>query len=96
MRHALVPLALFALLAAPTSALAVSDDQVKTWANAAAKECAANADAASKHIFEALVADEEGHFEAFDTQLEHLKRFGPNYLALQALGKESGEGEGAA
>lgn len=64
--------------------------------NAAAKECAANADAASKHIFEALVADEEGHFEAFDTQLEHLKRFGPNYLALQALGKESGEGEGAA
>jgi bacterioferritin len=41
------------------------------------------------------VADEEAHFEAYDKQLEHLKRFGPNYLALQALGKESGETEAA-
>lgn len=59
--------------------------------NAAAKECAANADSISKSLFEALVADEEGHFDAYDKQLEHLKRFGPNYLALQALGKEGGE-----
>jgi bacterioferritin len=63
--------------------------------NAAAKECAANADSASKQIFEALVADEEGHFEAYDKQLEHLKRFGPNYLALQALGKEEAGSEAA-
>jgi bacterioferritin len=64
--------------------------------NQAAQECAANADAVSKQIFEALVGDEEGHFDAFDKQLEHLKRFGPNYLALQSLGKKVGEGEGGA
>lgn len=63
--------------------------------NKAAQECAANADSISKQMFEALVADEEGHFDAYDKQLEHLKRFGPNYLALQALGQEGGEAEKA-
>lgn len=48
-------------------------------------ECGANADAVSKQIFEALVSDEETHFDAFDKQLENIKRFGPNYLALQSF-----------
>jgi bacterioferritin len=63
--------------------------------NVAAKECAANSDSASEQLFEALVADEEGHFDAYDKQLEHLRRFGPNYLALQALGGDAGEGQSA-
>jgi bacterioferritin len=56
--------------------------------NRSAQECAANADAASKQIFESLVGDEEGHFDEFDKQLDHIHRFGPNYLALQSFGKE--------
>ena len=44
-----------------------------------------NADAASKQMFEALVNDEERHFAEFDKQLDNIKRFGPNYLALQSF-----------
>jgi len=56
--------------------------------NQAAQECGANADAATKGVFEALVDDEEGHFAEFDKQLDHANRFGPTYLALQSFGKE--------
>lgn len=56
--------------------------------NKAARKCAANADAATKQIFESLVADEEQHFAEFDKQLEHSRRFGPTYLMLQSLGTE--------
>ncbi|RPJ58338.1 MAG: bacterioferritin [Acidobacteria bacterium] len=55
--------------------------------NRAAQECSADADAVSKQIFEALVGDEEGHFDAFDRQLDNIKRFGPSYLALQSFQK---------
>jgi bacterioferritin len=55
--------------------------------NKAAQECGASADAATKEIFESLVGDEEGHFDAFDNQLDHIRRFGPAYLALQSFGK---------
>ena len=51
------------------------------WAN----ECAANADAISKQLFESLVGDEEKHFDQFDTELDNLTRFGDSYLALQSI-----------
>jgi len=51
------------------------------WAN----ECGANADSVSKKIFEDLVGDEERHFDQFDTELDNLKKFGENYLALQSI-----------
>lgn len=51
------------------------------WAN----ECSANADSASKTIFENLVVDEERHFDQFETQLDHLDRFGEQFLALQSI-----------
>ncbi|MGJ5819381.1 bacterioferritin [Paludibaculum fermentans] len=54
--------------------------------NKAAQQCGANADAATKQLFEALVADEEAHQDAFDKQLENIKRFGLSYLALQSFG----------
>jgi bacterioferritin len=53
--------------------------------NKSALECSANADAVSKQLFESLVADEEGHFDAFDKQLDNIKRFGLSYLALQSF-----------
>jgi len=52
-------------------------------------ECAENLDAASKQLFEELVKDEEGHFDAFDKQQAHIHQFGPAYLALQSFGRET-------
>jgi len=64
------------------------------WAN----ESAANADSATKQIFEGLVADEERHFDQYDTEMENLKKFGERYLALQSIERskkrESGPGAG--
>ena len=57
-----------------------------------ALECSANADSASKQIFEGLVGDEEGHYDIFDKQLENIKRFGPNYLALQSFEEAASAG----
>ncbi len=54
-----------------------------------ARECSENLDAASKQIFEELIGDEEGHFDEFDKQQEHIHQFGPAYLALQSFGKEA-------
>lgn len=51
------------------------------WAN----ECAANADSVSKKLFEALVEEEERHFDQYDVEMENLKKFGDNYLALQSI-----------
>ncbi len=51
------------------------------WAN----ECASNADSVSKKLFELLVEDEERHFDQFDVEMENLRKFGDNYLALQSI-----------
>jgi bacterioferritin len=51
------------------------------WAN----ECSANADSASKKVFEDLVLDEEGHFDQYDTEMENIDKFGESYLALQSM-----------
>jgi len=53
--------------------------------NHAAQECGANADAATKLLFERLVGDEEGHKDAYEQQLENIQRFGQRYLALQSF-----------
>jgi len=36
-------------------------------------------------LFESLVVDEERHFNQYDDEIENLKRFGDNYLALQSM-----------
>lgn len=51
------------------------------WAN----ECSKNNDSATKKIFEALVDDEERHFDQYDKEIDNLKKFGANYLALQSI-----------
>jgi len=50
-----------------------------------ALECSKNADSATKKIFEALVDDEERHFDQYDKEIENLVKFGDNYLALQSI-----------
>jgi len=53
--------------------------------NRMANECAANADSATKKIFEELVDDEERHYDQYDTELDNLAKFGKDYLALQSI-----------
>lgn len=53
--------------------------------NRMAVECAQNADSQSKKLFEELVADEERHYDQYDTELGNLARFGKDYLALQSI-----------
>ena len=66
-------------------AMAMEEGGVQTY-NQSALECGANADAASKQIFEKLVGDEEGHFDQFEKQRDNIHRFGLSYLALQSFG----------
>ena len=56
-------------------------DRYNLWAN----ECSANADAISKKVFEELVADEERHYDQYDTEVDNLEKFGDRYLALQSI-----------
>ena len=58
-----------------------SANDYNLWAN----ECSKNADSVSKKLFEALVEDEERHFDQFDVEMENLRKFGDNYLALQSI-----------
>jgi bacterioferritin len=69
-----------------------SAKEYNMWAN----ECAANADSNTKQLFESLVTDEETHFDQYDTELENLKKFGANYLALQSIERIKGRNAGAA
>jgi bacterioferritin len=76
-------------------AMAMEEDGIQTY-NKAALECAANADSASKQLFEQLVKDEEGHFSQYEKQRDNVKRFGPSYLALQSFGGGASESSLAA
>lgn len=58
-----------------------SANDYNLWAN----ECSANNDAVSKKLFETLVEDEEGHYNQYDDEMENMKKFGDNYLALQSI-----------
>lgn len=62
----------------------MEEDSVKQY-NLWANECSANADAASRQIFEALIADEERHFDQYDNEMVNIDKFGEKYLALQSL-----------
>ena len=60
------------------------------WAN----QSSANADSATKQIFEGLVADEERHYDQYDTEADNLKKFGDRYLALQSIERSKNIGAG--
>mgnify|MGYP000836895446 FL=1 len=64
--------------------------------NAWAQECAANADAVSKKLFETLVAEEEVHQDQYETELDNLEKFGANYLALQSVERSKSVAVGTA
>jgi len=60
------------------------------WAN----ECSANADSASKKLFEDLVMDEERHYDQYDNEIDAMKKFGENYLALQSIERSKNRASG--
>lgn len=67
-----------------------SANDYNKWAN----ECAQNADSVSKKLFELLVGDEERHFDQYDVEMENLRKFGDNYLALQSIERSKNLGTG--
>ena len=62
--------------------------------NQLANECGANADSASKKLFEDLVVDEERHYDQYDQELDNMARFGDRYLALQSIERSKSRGAG--
>ena len=75
----------------------MEEDSAKDY-NLWANECSANADAASRKVFESLVDDEERHFDQYDIEMGNIKKFGDGYLALQSIEgskNRSGGGEAA-
>lgn len=63
--------------------------------NKFANESAANADAVTKKLFEQLVADEERHYDQYDTEVENITKFGERYLALQSIERSRSTSAGA-
>ncbi len=59
-----------------------------------ALECSQNFDSVSKSLFESLVVDEERHFNQYDDEINNLKKFGDNYLALQSIERSKTIGGG--
>jgi bacterioferritin len=81
----------------PQKMLAMARDMEEQSAlayNRWASECGANADSMSKALFESLVADEERHYDQYDTELENMSKFGDNYLALQSMERSKSRAAG--
>lgn len=62
--------------------------------NRSANECSANADSATKQLFERLVTDEERHFDQYDNEIDAMQKFGDNYLALQSIERSKNRAAG--
>jgi bacterioferritin len=72
----------------------MEEDSARTY-NLYANECAANADSASKQLFEQLVVDEERHYDQYDVEVENITKFGERYLALQSIERSKNVAGGA-
>ncbi|MBS1272286.1 MAG: Bacterioferritin [Candidatus Marinimicrobia bacterium] len=70
------------------------EEDSATSYNKWAKECADNADSASRKLFENLVDDEERHYDQYDDELDAMERFGDRYLALQSIERSKATSSG--
>lgn len=64
--------------------LSMEEQSIKDY-NSSIIACTTNSDSVTRKLFEQLVMDEERHMDQFDTELENLKKFGDQYLALQSI-----------
>ncbi|MBD3177372.1 MAG: bacterioferritin [Armatimonadia bacterium] len=71
----------------------LEDDAVVMY-NKFAKQCGEIADSATKRLFEDLIDEEEGHYDQFDLQGEHLEKYGEQFLALQGIERSKSMGGG--
>jgi bacterioferritin len=71
----------------------MEEDSAKAY-NKWANECGVNADSVSKKLFEDLVADEERHYDQYDTELDNMAKFGERYLALQSIERSKSRAAG--
>jgi len=71
----------------------MEESSVKSY-NEFANVCSANADSASKKLFEDLVLDEERHYDQYDNEIESMAKFGENYLALQSIERSKSRAAG--
>ena len=62
-----------------------SEEEAIDMYNEFALECANNRDAGTKQIFEAIILDEERHYDNFNIEFENLLKFGKEYLSQQAM-----------
>jgi bacterioferritin len=75
------------------TARGMEESSVKLY-NKFANECSANADSASKKLFEDLVLDEERHYDQYDNEIDAMAKFGDRYLALQSIERSKGRAAG--
>ncbi len=73
--------------------LTLEEGAVKMY-NGFALKCAEHGDSVTKQLFETLIAAEEGHYDGFDTQNDHLSKFGEQFLALQSIERSKQMGSG--
>lgn len=76
--------------------LQVADDLEKTIIdtyNRFARQAGDLEDSGTKRLLEQLVEMEEEHQDTYQTELDHLNRFGKNYLALQTLQRAQTEAD---
>ncbi len=73
----------------------LEESSIKMY-NQFANECSANADSASKKLFEDLVIDEERHYDQYDNEIDAMDKFGDNYLALQSIERSKNRAAGKA
>ena len=71
----------------------MEESSVKMY-NDYANLCSANADSASKKLFEDLVMDEERHYDQYDNEIDAMAKFGDNYLALQSIERSKSRSAG--
>ena len=62
-----------------------SEEEAMEMYNDFSVEATQARDSGTKQIFEQIIADEERHFETFETEYENLQKFGDRYLAQQAM-----------
>jgi bacterioferritin len=75
------------------TARGMEESSVKLY-NQFALECSANADSATKKLFEDLVLDEERHYDQYDNEIDAMEKFGDKYLALQSIERSKGRAAG--
>ena len=73
-----------------------SEEEAIEMYNKWALEASHALDAGTKQLFEEIIADEERHYDQFETEFRNIEKFGLDYLAQQAMERSKRLGQGGA